>query len=190
MLAIRKVCQQNRGKHTPGIDGVVCKTPKDRLALFEQGLSFKGYRPKAVRRIFIPKKSGNGRRPLGIPTIKDRVMQTIVRFALEPEWESRFEANSYGFRPGRCTMDAICALHAALRLKGSSRWILDADINSCFDKIDQETLLKKLPVFTQVIHRWLKAGTVTFDKWEPTESGTPQGSPISPLLMNVALDGM
>ena len=190
LLAIRKACQQNRGKHTPGVDGVVCKTPKDRLALFEQGLSFKGYRPKPVRRIFIPKKNGNGRRPLGIPTIKDRVMQTIVRFALEPEWESRFEANSYGFRPGRCTMDAICALHAALRCKGSSRWILDADINSCFDKIDQEMLLKKLPVFTQVIRRWLKAGTVTFDKWESTDSGTPQGSPISPLLMNVALDGM
>jgi RNA-directed DNA polymerase len=87
-------------------------------------------------------------------------------------------------------MDAICALHAALRRKGSSQWILDADINSCFDKIDQEMLLKKLPVFTQVIRRWLKAGTVIFDKWEPTESGTPQGSPISPLLMNVALDGM
>jgi len=190
LLAIRKVTQQNRGKHTPGVDGVVCKTPKDRLALFGQGLSFKGYRPKPVRRIFIPKKSGNGRRPLGIPTIKDRVMQTIVRFALEPEWESRFEANSYGFRPGRCTMDAVCALHAALRCKGSSQWILDADINSCFDKIEQEVLLKKLPVFTQVIRHWLKAGTVTFDKWEPTDSGTPQGSPLSPLLMNVALDGM
>ena len=122
--------------------------------------------------------------------MKDRVMQTIVRMALEPEWESRFEANSYGFRPGRSTMDAICALHAALRRKESSRWILDADINKCFERISHKALLSKLPVFTRVIERWLKAGVVTFDKWEPTDRGLAQGGPISPLLMNVALDGM
>ena len=119
LLAIRKVTQQNRGKLTPGVDGKTCPTPEARLSLFRQGLSFKRYRPKPVRRIFIPKKDSK-QRALGIPTIKDRVMQTIVRLALEPEWESRFEANSFGSRPGRCTMDAICALHAALRRKGSS----------------------------------------------------------------------
>jgi len=189
LLAIRKACQQSRGRNTPGIDGIVCDTPEARFSLFEQGLSLKGYRPKPVSRIFIPKKTG-GKRPLGIPTIKDRVMQTIVRFALEPEWESRFEANSYGFRPGRSTMDAVCAVHAALRRKESSRWILDADINKCFEHISHKALLKKLPVFTQVIERWLKAGVVTFDKWEPTDRGLAQGGPISPLLMNVALDGM
>lgn len=183
LLAICKVTQQNRGRNTPGIDGILCKTPEARLALFEQGLSFKRYRPKRVRRIFITKKDGS-MRPLGIPTIKDRVMQTIVRLALEPEWESRFEANSYGFRPGRCTMDAICALHAALRRKGSSRWILDADISKCFDNIEHTALLNKLPVFTRTIERWLKAGATSSGR------GTPQGGPISPMLMNVALDGM
>ena len=110
--------------------------------------------------------------------------------ALEPEWESRFEANSFGFRPGRCTMDAICAIHAALRRKGSSQWILDADISGCFDNIGHDPLLKKLPVFTSTIRRWLKAGTVVLGRWEPTKTGTPQGGPISPLLMNIALDGM
>lgn len=189
LLAIRTVTQQNRGKRTPGVDGIVCKTPEDRLALFGHGLSFKRYRPKPVRRIFIPKKNGK-QRPLGIPTIKDRVMQTIVRLALEPEWESRFEANSFGFRPGRCTMDAICAIHAALRRKGSSQWILDADISGCFDNIGHEPLLKKLPVFTRTIRRWLKAGTVVLRRWESTKTGTPQGGPLSPLLMNIALDGM
>ena len=189
LLAIRRVTQQNRGRNTPGVDGVICNTPQSRWALFKQGLSFKGYKPLPVRRIFIPKKDGS-KRPLGIPTMRDRVMQTLVRMALEPEWESRFEANSFGFRPGRCTMDAICAIHSALRRKGSSQWILDADISKCFDKIEHTALLKKLPVFTRTIRRWLKAGVVTFGKWQANETGAPQGGPLSPLLMNIVLDGM
>ena len=132
LLAIRKATQINRGKRTPGIDGVVCHVPPRRLAMFRKGLSLKGYRPKPVRRVYIPKGDGK-ERPLGIPTMLDRVMQALVKLALEPEWEPRFEANSYGFRPGRCTMDAIEALHRTLSKPGSSRWILDADIAKCFD---------------------------------------------------------
>ena len=114
LLAIRQVTQQNDGRGTPGIDGVVCRTPTDRARLLHDGLSLKGYRPKPVRRVHIPKPGKPGRfRPLGIPTVKDRVMQAIVKIALEPEWETRFEANSYGFRPGRCTMDAIEAIFSA-----------------------------------------------------------------------------
>src|SRR5712691_1635976 len=117
-------------------------------------------------------------------------MQAIVKAALEPEWETRFEANSYGFRPGRCTMDAIEALHTTLNQKTSSPWILDADIRGCFDNIDHGPLLAKLPVFTTTLRQWLQAGVVEVGFFSPTDTGTPQGGVSSPLLANVALDGM
>jgi RNA-directed DNA polymerase len=189
LLAIRKATQINRGKRTPGIDGVVCPVPPRRLAMFRKGLSLKSYRPKPVRRVYIPKADGK-ERPLGIPTMLDRVMQALVKLALEPEWESRFEANSYGFRPGRCTMDAIEALHRTLSKPGSSRWVLDADIAKCFDRIEHAALLARLPVFTTTIRRWLKAGVVELGALDPTTMGTPQGGIISPVLANIALDGM
>jgi RNA-directed DNA polymerase len=173
LLAIRQVTQQNAGRHTPGIDGMV-KTPKDRVTLLESGLELKGYKPKPVRRGYIPKANGK-LRPLGIPTVKDRVMQAVVKLALEPEWEPRFEANSYGFRPGRCTMDAIEAIYNALGKKGSSRWILDADISGCFDNIAHGPLLAKLPTFTRTIEGWLKAGSIELGDWRESGAGTPQG---------------
>jgi RNA-directed DNA polymerase len=189
MLGIRKVTQQNQGKHTPGVDGVVVDTPEARLQLLQTGLNLKHYRPQPVRRVSIPK--GNGQtRPLGIPTIKDRVMQSIVKMALEPEWESRFEANSYGFRPGRCTMDAIVAIHKTMCRKGRSEWVLDADISGCFDNICHDNLLNQIPVFTKIIRSWLKAGVVDMGRYAATESGTPQGGIISPLLANIALHGL
>jgi RNA-directed DNA polymerase len=127
---------------------------------------------------------------VGIPTVKDRVMQAIVKAVLEPEWEARFEANSYGFRPGRCPMDAIEALHTTMNRKDCSPWVLDADISGCFDNIDHEPLLAKLPVFTTTLRQWLKAGVVEVGFFSPTATGTPQGGVIAPLLANVALDGM
>ncbi|MDQ6740179.1 MAG: group II intron reverse transcriptase/maturase [Actinomycetota bacterium] len=189
LLAIRRVTQENQGKHTAGVDGVICDTPEARMRLFHEGLALEGYRPKPVRRVYIPKSNGK-QRPLGIPTVRDRVMQAIVKAALEPEWEARFEANSYGFRPGRCTMDAIGAIHTTLSQKGASEWILDADISGCYDNIEHETLLTQLPAFTTTIRRWLKAGVVELGQYQETDAGTPQGGIISPLLANVALDGM
>jgi RNA-directed DNA polymerase len=192
VLAIRQVTQRNAGKQTPGVDGVTCNTPTDRFKLLTDGLHFTGYRPKPVRRVYIPKANGK-QRPLGIPTVKDRVMQSVVKSALEPEWESRFEANSYGFRPGRCTMDAIDALFVTLvprRGRKTAEWVLDADISGCFDHIDHSALLARVPVFTQTIERWLKAGVVELGRLTATEAGTPQGGVISPLLANIALDGM
>ncbi|QBY06746.1 group II intron reverse transcriptase/maturase (plasmid) [Deinococcus metallilatus] len=189
ILSVRRSAQQNQGKHTPGVDGMVVDTPEARVQLLQEGLSLKGYGPKPVRRVYIPKANGKTR-PLGIPTVKDRVMQAIVKFALEPEWESRFEANSYGFRPGRSTMDAITAIHTTMNKRGSSQWVLDADISGCFDNISHDALLSRLPVFTKVIRRWLKAGVVEFGSKSDSPAGTPQGGIISPLLANIALDGL
>ena len=180
LLAIRRVTQENQGKHTAGIDGVVYDTPEARWRLFQEGLSLKGDTPRPVRRVYIPKDNGK-QRPLGIPTGKDRVMQAIVKAALEPEWAARFAANSYGFRPGRCTMDAIEALHTTLNQKTSSPWILDADISGCFDNIDHGPLLAQLPVCTTTLRQWLKAGVIEVGFFSPTDTGTPQGGVLSPL---------
>jgi retron-type reverse transcriptase len=184
-LAVRRVAQQNAGRNTPGIDGVVCGTPESRMRLAND-LSLKDYHPQPVRRVYIPKTDGR-RRPLGIPTIRDRALQMLVKMALEPEWESCFEANSYGFRPGRCTMDAIVALHALLAPAGASEWVLDADISGCFDNIGHDPLLAKLPTFTTIIRRWLKAGTVELGTWSPTTAGTPQGGIATPRTQKITL---
>ena len=117
-------------------------------------------------------------------------MQAIVKAALEPEWEARFDANSYGFRPGRCTMDAVSAIHTTMNRKDWSQWVLDADISGCFDHIDHGPLLATWPVFTTTRRQWLQAGVVEVGFFSPTDTGTPQGGVRSPLLANVALDGM
>ncbi len=189
LLAIRQVTQENDGKHTPGIDGVVCDTPEACLALLQDGLRLQGYRPQPVRRVYISKAHGR-QRPLGIPAAKDRVMQAIVKMALEPESERRFEANSYGFRLGRSCHDAIGALHTTLNHKGWSEWVLVADTRGCFDNLERAALLEQLPVFTAVIRRWLKAGVVELGTVTDTETGTPQGGIVSPLLANIALTGL
>jgi RNA-directed DNA polymerase len=140
LLAVRKVAQENDGRKTPGIDGVVGISAEDRVGLLRDGLSLVGYRPLPVRRVFIPKANGK-LRPLGIPTLKDRAMQCLVKLALEPEWEAVFEPNSFGFRPGRSVHDAAVAVTHGLGAEGTGgpdqrarcRWILDADIKSFFD---------------------------------------------------------
>jgi RNA-directed DNA polymerase len=188
-LAVRKVTQDNRGKRTAGVDGVKNLAPAQRLAL----AAALPIRPtgRAVRRVWLPKPGTAERRPLGIPTLRDRAAQTLVRLALEPEWEARFEPNSFGFRPGRSAHDAIEMLFTAISKK--PKYVLDADIAACFDRIDHPALLAKLrtsPTLRRAIRGWLKAGVLDGVELFPTEAGTPQGGPLSPLLANSALHGL
>lgn len=194
LLAIRQVTQINKGKSTPGIDGYTCLTNSEREKLVKEieHINPFNYRCQPVKRVYIPKSNGK-RRPLGIPTIRDRTMQALVKMALEPEWEAKFERNSYGFRPGRNVQDAIKQIWDAIRArqgKTTSAWVLDADITGCFDNIDHQIILEKIPVFKATIKNWLKAGIMEFEHLSSTDRGTPQGGIISPLLANIALHGM
>ncbi|EGK86043.1 group II intron reverse transcriptase/maturase [Microcoleus vaginatus PCC 9802] len=188
-LAVRRVTQDNSGKKTAGVDGLKSLTPKQRLALVAKlKLS-----PKVAptRRVWIPKPGTEEKRPLGIPTINDRALQALVKLALEPEWEARFEPNSYGFRAGRSCHDAIEQIFTVISRK--AKYVLDADIAKCFDRIDHEALLKKLNTFPTIrrqVRAWLKAGVMDGKQLFPTSEGTPQGGVISPLLANIALHGM
>lgn len=188
LLAIRKVTQDNQGKKTAGVDGIKSITPKQRLEL-AQNLS-KYQKAKPLRRKWIPKPNGE-KRPLGIPTISDRIRQALVKSALEPQWEARFEGESYGFRPGRSAHDAMSRIFQSIN-KGEY-YILDADISKCFDQINHDYLLFKIDCPSTIkaqIRQWLKAGVMDNGIFEATETGTPQGGVISPLLANIALDGM
>ena len=188
-LAVRRVTQDNQGKKTAGVDGIKNLSPKKRLALIDK-LTL-GSKVAPTRRVWIPKPGKEEKRPLGIPTMYDRALQGLVKLALEPEWEARFEPNSYGFRPGRSCHDAITAIHGAIKQK--SKYVFDADISQCFDRINHNKLLKKLntyPTLRKQIRAWLKAGVMDGLELKPTLHGTPQGGVLSPLLANIALHGM
>ncbi len=193
LVSVRKVTQENKGKKTAGVDQQVALTPKARMALVRSMGRYTVWKAKPTRRIYIPKPGKPGEnRPLGIPTTRNRIAQTIVKNALEPCWEAQFEPNSYGFRPGRSIHDAI--EHCWNYLKGNSRrpWILDADLKSAFDQISHEHILKAIGPLPghELIRAWLKAGYVEADFFHTTDSGVPQGGVISPLLLNVALHGL
>jgi RNA-directed DNA polymerase len=191
LLSVRKVTQDNQGKRTAGVDRVKSLTPKQRHKM-ANNLKL-GNKSKPIRRVWISKPGKAEKRPLGIPVMRDRAVQALVKSALEPEWEAKFEANSYGFRPGRSAHDAIEAIFNQIRYK--SKFVLDADIAKCFDHINHSKLLKKLntfPTCRRQIKAWLKADICDFVKHErtPNHQGTPQGGVISPLLSNIALHGM
>jgi len=188
-LAVRRVTQDNPGKRTAGVDGVTALTPRQRQQVVERFDMLPAGRP--ARRVWIPKAGTTELRPLSIPTLYGRAQQALVKQVLEPEWEARFEPNSYGFRPGRSVHDAIGAIFSAI--KTQPKYCLDADIAKCFDRIEQPALLRKLQTFPQLsrpIRRWLRAGVLDDGVFTATEAGTGQGSILSPLLANVALHGM
>ncbi len=191
LLAVRKATQDNKGSKTAGVDKVLIKTPKQRLALSIELANDHSFKPLPARRVYIPKKNGK-KRPLGIPAIRDRCLQAIVKNALEPCWSAQFEGISYGFRPGRSPHDAIGKIYLIARPNKTMKWIVDADIKGCFDNINHDKLLELIGNFPyrHLIKSWLKAGYIDNNIFHPQETGTPQGGIISPLLANIALHGM
>src|SRR5438876_473422 len=186
-LAVRRVTE-NQGKNTPGVDKETWNTPQKKInAVYS--LRQRGYHPQPLRRIYIPKKNGK-KRPLGIPVMKCRAMQALYLLALDPIAETTADPNSYGFRPGRSTADAIEACFIALCKGDRAEWILEGDIRSCFDKISHEWLLAHIPMEKTILRKWLKAGYMENRRLYPTEEGTPQGGICSPVIANMALDGL
>jgi RNA-directed DNA polymerase len=188
--SVRRVTQVNQGKDTPGVDHILVTTPEERAALGRTLGQLTLHQVHPVRRVYIPKR--RGRRPLGIPTIVDRCAQAMVKNALQPFWEARFEGISYGFRPGRGCHDAIQKLFYLGRANTKRSWVLDADIEGAFDNIGHAALMQAIGNFPArgLIKQWLKAGYVEDEMLHPTDTGVPQGGVISPLLLNVALHGM
>ena len=194
VLAIRKVIT-NKGKGTAGTDGIVWKSPKDYWnaiqALTEIIRNPQEYRAQPLRRVWIPKANSKELRPLGIPTILDRAVQALYHLGVDPAVETNSDPNSFGFRKFRSTQDAITAIRSLLDKKSSPSWILEADISKCFDKISHEFLMKRTPIcHKMVLKQWLKSGVMEQLNYMETDAGTPQGGIISPLLCNVALNGI
>jgi RNA-directed DNA polymerase len=188
--SVRRVSQVNQGRNTPGVDKMLVKTPEERSALCGTLSQLEPHKVHPVRRVYIPKKKGQ--RPLGIPTIVDRCVQAMVKNALEPFWEARFEGISYGFRPGRGCHDAIVKIFHLATPRSTRKWVLDADIEGAFNNIGHSALQVAIGNFParELIKQWLKAGYVEDETLHPTETGCPQGGIISPLLLNIALHGM
>jgi RNA-directed DNA polymerase len=187
LLAVKRVTG-NKGKGTPGVDGEIWNSPRRKMQAVKS-LKRHGYRPKPLRRVYIPKKNGK-LRPLSIPTMKDRAMQALHSLSLRPVAETMADENSYGFREERSCHDAIEQCFIDLARKDSAKWILEGDIKACFDGIRHEWLLNNVIMDKDLLRKWLKAGYIEKGKLHPTEAGTPQGGVISPILANIALDGM
>jgi len=186
-LAVKRVTE-NQGKKTPGVDGETWQTP---VAKMKAVLSLKrrGYQTMPLRRVYIPKSNGK-KRPLGIPTMKDRAMQALFKLALEPVAETHADKNSYGFRQERSTADAIAQCFIVLGQRYSSSWVLEGDIKGCFDNISHDWLMSHIPMDKDILQKWLKAGFIDHKTLFPTTAGTPQGGIISPVLANMTLDGL
>lgn len=187
LLAVWRVTT-NRGAKTPGVDNLIWRTSRQKLQAADN-LKRRGYKPKPLRRIYMLKKNGK-LRPLSIPTMHDRAMQALHALALAPVAETLADTNSYGFREGRSCADALEHAHIVLSRKHSPQWVLEGDIRACFDEISHAWLLQHVLMDRQILRQWLQAGYWEKGQLFPTRQGTPQGGPISPLLANLALDGM
>jgi len=187
-LAVRRVVE-NPGRHTPGVDGQKLDTPEKKAQAVEK-LSTEDYQPQPLKRIYIKKNNGKGLRPLGIPTMLDRARQALHLLALDPVAETTADPNSYGFRKERSVADAIEQCFILLARSNSAQWVLEGDIQSCFDEISHEWLLSHIPMDRAILKKWLEAGFIERESFCLTTTGTPQGGIISPVLMNLTLDGL
>jgi len=189
VLAVRRVTENN-GKKTPGVDRIIWETPEEKTKAVHD-LKRRGYQPQPLRRVYIPKKPvGKPKRPLGIPTMKDRAMQAMHLLALDPVVETTADKNSYGFRQQRSCADAIDQCFKALSHAPNTQWILEADVKSCFDRISHAWILAHVPMDRTILQKWLKSGYMDKHVLYETTDGTPQGGIISPALANCALDGL
>ena len=198
ILAVNRICKVNDGRHTAGVDGqAIPRTPDGRHAMMMELLNdidIDG-EPQPIKRVFIPKPNGD-KRPLGIPTLKDRINQEIIRQTIEPICEYHFQTCSYGFRPKRSCHDAMSDLFNKLSRANSKRWIVEGDIKGCFDNIEHDHIIStlnqwKVPTnITTLIKGFLKAKIMEESLTIYADKGTPQGGVISPLLANVALTSL
>lgn len=186
-LAVKHVCSRPGGK-TPGVDGVLWLSDQDKFDAIHH-LRLRGYRPKPVKRVYIKKSSG-GRRALGIPTLQDRAIQTLYKFALEPIAEFLADEHSYAYRPGRNVNGAIAQVRKYMSEHPEYSWVLKADIQSCFENISQDWLLEHIPMDKKFMWKFLRAGYVAHKKWYPTDTGLSQGGSLSNVLCNLTLDGL
>jgi len=187
LVAVKRVTE-NKGKKTAGVDGVIWKTSSQKLKAVGT-LKRIGYKAKPLKRVYILKKNGK-KRPLGIPTMRDRAMQALYLMALDPIAETKADTCSYGFRKRRGCADAIARSFIHLSRPDSATWILEGDIKGCFDHISHQWLMNNIPIDKQVLNQWLKAGFIEGKQLFPTSEGTPQGGIISPALANMTLDGL
>ena len=187
-LAVKRVTE-NQGKRTPGVDGVIWSSPNDKIQAIH-AMRQHGYRAQPLRRIYIPKSNGKGKRPLSIPVMADRAFQALYLLALDPISETTGDANSYGFRKERSPADALQQCFTVLSQKTSAQWILEGDIKSCFDEIDRKWLQRHIPLEKPIFNQWLLAGYLDQQQHFPTEAGVPQGGGISPFVANLTLDGL
>lgn len=188
LLAVRNVIQ-NKGKRTAGIDGELWSTPESKMKA-ALNLTDKRYKAKPLKRVYIEKSDKSKKRPLGIPTMYDRAMQSLYALALSPIAEAMADKHSFGFRKFRSAHDACGQIFTSMCLRYSAQWVLEGDIKGCFDNISHQWLLDNIPMDKSVLKQFLKAGFVFNRTLFPTKAGTPQGGIISPILANMTLDGI
>lgn len=188
LLAVKNVVT-NKGKNTPGIDKVIWRTDSDKMKA-ALSLTDRRYKSKPLRRVYIEKKNKKSKRPLSIPCMYDRAMQALYTLALQPIAETLADKHSYGFRKYRSCQDACEHIFTIFSRKYSPQWVLEGDIKGCFDNINHQWLIDNIPMDKSVLKQFLKSGFVYKGELFYTTSGTPQGGIISPILANMALDGL
>jgi len=193
LQAFKKV-KSNKGK--PGIDGQTledfAENCAEEIAQLASELRSKSYRPKPVKRVEIPKGDG-GKRLLGIPTVRDRIVQQALLNILQPIFDPGFHPSSYGYRPGRSPQQAVAKASAFIR-RYQLQWVADMDLSRCFDTLNHDYILKSLGrkiadgSILNLLRMFLQSGVMIGERWQASEDGSPQGGVISPLIANIYLD--